>query len=382
MQPRSESDITNLHGAKNSKGIDLDYMFSTEHLIDSLAATCPQLKVHASLDDLYDKPSLLQPLNLLSLGQINGLEQFAILNNTQTTILQDPSTLRTTLLAAMEDRAPKPPAKRHWPLRVNLGNSLFNWPTLEQGESLRREMGSLLRTRDDIRLLAGSALYNLAHRFDLPQLLCLDRGFTGAGTLMNFTGIHLRTEKDAQGFPEYETQVEYFMEYLRNQSSTRSSPSAEPSPPDEANIAARASSPSQPRHGKTIVYLATGLRAADADVQQFRTRAAEYEATVVLKRDLFDGPELAMLDHMSWDQRALVDYEMMLRVGHMIGVVESSFAWSIALKRAAIYGGRSGYKAFTAQPESDVTLIMWHDRLSTLYGKSDEAVSRYYGTWP
>lgn len=357
MHTRSESDITNLHGAKNSKGVGLDYMFSTEHLVDSLAATCPQLKVHASLDDLFDQPSLLQPLNLLSLGQINGLEQFAVLNDTQTTVLQDPSTLRPTLLEAMEERAPKPPAKRHWPLRVNLGNSLFNWPTLERGESLRREVGSLLRTRDEVRLLAGSALYNLARRFDLAQLLRPEHGFTGAGTLLNLTGVHLRTEKDAQGFPEYETQVGYFMKHLKKQSSGG--------------------------HGKSIVYLATGLRAVDADVQELRARAGEHEATVVVKRDLLEGPELAVLDAMSWDQRALVDYEVMLRVGHVVGVVESSFAWSMALKRAAIYGGRSGYKAFTPHPtDADAPWVMWHDRLSTLYGKSDEAVSRYYGTWP
>lgn len=359
MHPRSESDITNLHGAKSSKGVDLDYMFSTEHLVESLAATCPQLKVHASLDDLYDKPSLLQPLNLLGLGMINDLEQFAILNDTHTTILQDPSTLRPTFLEAMDRRAPKPPAKRHWPLRVNLGASLFNWPTLERGESLRREVGSLLRTRDDIRLLAGSALYNLAHRFDLPQLVRPDCGFTGAGTMMNLTGMHLRTEKDAQGFPEYEIQAAYFLEYLKNQSSSSSS-----------------------SQSKSIVYLATGLRAADADVQDFRARAGEYAATVVLKRDLLEAAELAVLDQLSWDQRALVDYEVMLRVGHMAGVVESSWAWSVALKRAAVYGGRNGYKAFTAQPEGDGQWTMWHDRLSTLYGKSDDAVSRYYGTWP
>lgn len=396
MHPRSESDITNLHGAKNSKGIALDYMFSVDHLVDSLATTCPQLKVHRSLDDLYDKPSLLQPLSILDLAHITENEQPAVLNGTLTTILEDPSLLQPALLAAIEYRKPKPPKKPHWPLRVNLGNSLFVWPTLERGEALRREMGSLLRTRDDIRLLAGSAIYNLARKFDLPHLLRQDSGFSGAGALANFTGIHLRGEKDAQGFPEADIQMEYFLSYLKNRSLRLSSAAAAPSlPGDASNNAADppppSPAPSQPsQQFKSIVYLATGLRAVDADVQHFRTRAAEYDATVVLKRDLFDGAELAVLDHLSWDQRALVDYEIMLRVGHMIGVVESSFAWDIALKRTALYGGKgsgsgseNGHKAFTAQPESgEGELIMWHDRLSTLYGKSDNAVSRYYGTWP
>lgn len=378
-------------------------MFSVDHLVESLATTCPQLKVHRSLDDLYDKPSLLQPLNILDLAHITQNEQPSVLNGTLTTILEDPSLLRPALLAAIEYRKPKPPAKRHWPLRVNLGNSWFVWPTLERGEALRREMGSLLHTRDDIRLLAGSAIYNLARRFDLPQLLRQDSGFTGAGTLANFTGIHLRTEKDAQDFPGADIQMEYFLGYLKNRKERLSSAAAAaaaaaaavPSLPEDAPdnavdpLAPPSPVPNQPRQQvKSIVYLATGLRAVDADVQHFRTRAAEYDATVVLKRDLLDGAELAVLDHLTWDQRALVDYEIMLRVGHMIGVVESNFAWNLALKRTALYGGKgggsdNGHKAFTAQPDSgEGELIMWHDRLSTLYGKSDEAVSRYYGTWP
>lgn len=398
MHPRSESDITNLNGAKTSKGLHLDYMFSTAHLVDSLAANCPQLKVHDSLDDLYDKPSLLQPLSLWNLAQINTGDQWAVINDTQTTILPDPSILRPALLAIMEQKLPAPPAKRHWPLRVHLGNSLFVWPTLEKGEVLRREIGSLLRTRDDIRLLAGSALYNLAHRFDLPQLLRPDAGFTGAGTLANLTGVHLRTEKDAQSVPEYEVQAQYFLHYLKNHFSPSTSTTASPSNPDDPNStdlpasSAPSSSKNQPPQRSNIVYLATGLRASDADVQQFRASAAEYGATVVLKRDLFDAAELSVLDHLTWDQRALVDYEIMLRVGHVLGVVESKFAWDLALKRTALYGGRGGgggggggggeYKAFTAQPNWEGELVMWNDSLSTLFGKSDYAVSAYYGTWP
>lgn len=342
-------------------------MFSTDHLVDSLAASCPQLKVHASLDALYDKPSLLQPLSLGSLAQLNTNDEWAVLNATETTILQDPSTLRPVLLAAMEARLPAPPKKRHWPLRVNLGNSLFVWPTLERGQALRREIGSLLRTRDDIRLLAGSALYSLARKFDLPQLLRLDTGFTGAGTLTNFTGVHLRTEKDAQLFPEYDVQAQYFLSHLKNRSSSS----------DNNNSLQR----------NHIVYLATGLRASDKDVQDFRARAAEHGATVVLKRDLLDDTELAVLDHLSWDQAALVDYEIMLRAGHVLGVVESSFAWAIALKRAALYDGGGGPEALTAQPQDPESsdggeLVMWRDPLSTLFGKADAAVSLYYGTWP
>lgn len=377
MHPRSESDISNLHGAKNSKGISLDYMFDVDHLVASLAASCPQMKVHASLDDLYDKPSLLQPFNVPNLGLANAEESYAILNDTRTSILPDVSAIRPALLTAMEHRLPAPPKKRHWPLRVHLGNSLFVWPTLERGEALRRDLGSLLRTRQDIRQLAGSALYNLAHQFDIPQLLLPERGYTAAGTVVNFTGAHLRTEKDAQAFPDFEIQAGYFLEFLK-----RHSPSLPPGP--SPNDAAGLLPPSAPRlrQRNHVVYLATGLRATDADVKEFRARAAEYDATVVLKHDLFDQDELTVLEHLSWDQRALVDYEIMLRVGHVVGVVESSLAWNIALKRAALYGAGEGYRAFTAHPKGQKGWTMWHDRLSTLYGKSDTAVSRYYGSWP
>ncbi len=54
---------------------------------------------------------------------------------------------------------------------------------------------------------------------------------------------------------------------------------------------------------------------------------------VVTKEDLLEPEELKELAAMSWDQRALVDYEVLLRAGSFGGIDTSSFSWNIALRR-------------------------------------------------
>lgn len=356
MHQRSPSDISNLQGGQSTKGLSVDYMFSKSHLVTSLQKYCPQLQVHDSLDALYDKPSLLKPLTL-SLNQLTGA--WATFDNTPTNIVEHPEELSGDFTTFINRELPI--EKRHYPVRVHLGNTLFAWPTLnETGANFRADFGKLLRVREDIKVLAASALWNLAKR----HALALPKPQTGEG----FVGVHLRTEKDARdaGLPPYKDQVPYFFDFLQNQTS----------PPAPST--------------QTVVFLATGLTARDDDVKRFRARAAELNATVVIKRDLLDEAELSVLNGLSWDQRALLDYEIMLHAGMMLGIVESSFAWDIALRRGLAYGN-GGSEAFVAKPtgaafDSGVflksELVMWKDRWSRMFGRADPAVGVYWSAWP
>lgn len=337
------------------------------------------MKVYTSLDELYDKPSLLEPMSFWSISELS--EETSNLNDTATMIMKEPEKVLYQFMKTLEKRL-SGTEKQHWPLRVNVAPSVFIWPALEGGEKLRREFGQLLQTRDDIRALAGSALYNLAKRFNLPL-----HDFSAAG-VDNFTGIHLRTEKDAENFPGFEDQAHYFLNHLQNHTTTTNT-NTNTNTDDHDHDHSQGG-----HHDPHIVYLATGLTNNHQDVRRFRTRAAEFNTTVVLKQDVLDETEVTMLhSQLTWDQRALVDYEVLLRAGHVLGIVESSFAWNVALRRAAVYG-KHDPSGFVGRPkplekEKDKSkqtdpdkVVMWRDRYSKLFGAAEEAVTLFYGTWP
>ncbi|ROW01572.1 hypothetical protein VSDG_02092 [Cytospora chrysosperma] len=382
---RSPADISNLYGEQQAKGQPLDYMFQSQHLISALNTYCPQMKVHASLDDLYDAPSLLKPLPI-SISMLT--DQFVNIDGELVPVVPDPATVRQKFEALYARELPL--ESRRYPVRVDLQATPFAWPAAADGAAFRRDFGRLLRVREDVRALAASGLYDLARRFGVP--FDPRRGIGPAGnittaaaaaaatdTTPTFLGVHLRTEKDVMyrglGFPDYEAQAFYFLNHLEG-------------------VAA---------DGRDrVVYLATGLLPGDDEVRKFRTRAAELNATVVTKRDVLGPGEVAMLNnHLTWDQRALVDYEIMLRVGFMMGVVESSFAWNLAMRRGNVYGGGGGggvggvgpeyggYVGFAGEKPWDFDtsfdpemVVMWRDRYSTLYGRASRAVAMFNGIWP
>lgn len=385
-------------------------MFQTQHLLTSLAAHCPQMKVHASLDDLYDRPTLLKPLPV-SLDMLTDQSEAATITTTTDTetgidtdiAAPDPAAVRARFEKLYDRELPR--GGRRYPVRVDLQTTPFAWPAAGDdggggggrggggggggSAGFRRDFGRLLRVREDVRVLAASGLYNLAKQFGVPVDprrgvgARADNNATGTGTgtaataTADLLGVHLRTERDVLyrelGFPDYEAQAFYFLNRL------------------EALAA-------DGRH--RVMYLASGLLPGDDDVRKFRGRAAGLNATVVTKRDVLGPDEVTVLNnHLTWDQRALVDYEIMLRVGFMMGVVESSFAWNLAMRRGDVFGGSSGvggvgaeyggYIGFAEEKPWDFSssldpemMIMWRDRRSTLYGRASRAVSMFNGIWP
>lgn len=384
----------------------LSYFFNEAHLLRTLNRHCPQLKIYSSIDDLYDKPSLLKPLpvsipNLAPAQSPPGTASVPL----AAPLLRDPGHLRTHFATYLDTELP--PERRHYPVRVHVEPSIFVWPPATDGEQVRSDLGKLLRTRDDVRALAASALWNLVRRYDLP-MPDLRKGYGPPPVIdsgkpeaaknkevpappSGYIGVHLRTEKDAvdsQVFPHYDDQAEYFLSYL----------SALNPPPPFTGFPARVEQPpALPAKVKQrIIYLATGLPPNHQDVLRFRATAADRNVTVVMKHDLlFDAGERDMLDELTFDQRALVDREVLLRAGMVLGMVESSFAWEIALKRAVSFEDGKGHEpgeGFNPSPGmTDLAsfgtvergrIMMWKDRFSRLYGLVERAGVIYLGTWP
>lgn len=329
---RSDKNIANL--APNTKapvrGLEMDYFFDTDYLNASLSAHCPQLRLHQSLNDLWEVPSLLtaswMDMHELDIPLVN------------TSIIEKPSLVGTQLKTFIDKKSP--PAERKHPVRFNLHVTNWVWPTESDGADFARHFGRILRVRTDARELAAAALFNLHTRFDLQ--LDPRKGLRND----SFVGVHLRTEVDTlnKELPSYEEQAAYYLDYAV-------------------------------RSGNRIAYLATG--ATQANITAFVARARDFNVTVVLKKDILVDPKYTdALDRFSYDQRALVDYEIMLRAGLMTGTSDSPFAWNLALRRRNVYGGGDG------AVETVGEIVQFRDRFSTIFGKGKAGRIMQATIWP
>ena len=288
------------------------------------------MKLYRSMDDLYNVPSVAKGhdinLQAMHVALVNG------------SVINDTSTLSQQIKTYINEVAP--PDKRIYPIRFHLPVTNWAFPTSLESVLFVRNFGRILRIRDDARRLSAVALFNLAKQFKLAidprHELKRD----------SFVGVHLRTEADAGGvFPIYEDQAAYLLEYITS---------------SEVKVA----------------FMATGTE--QKHVAAFAARARDFNVTVVAKKDLLLDEDLRTLNELTWDQRALVDYEIMLRAGLMAGPAESAFAWNLALRRAGAAGTPED------APPTNSSHVAWRDGRSTLFGssKQDRGLPYQETIWP
>ncbi|KFY78763.1 hypothetical protein V499_02116 [Pseudogymnoascus sp. VKM F-103] len=312
----------------------LSYMFSPSHFRDSLALSCPGLILHETLesaiaaggakthDPLPLKPEYLQSKNLPRTG------------------LASPETWRANFTTWLHERLP--PGALPATTIVHLSRTYLAYPIYSDGVNFAHHFGSILKFRDDIRVLATSVLRGLAEGYGYKGEL------TEAVLPDFFFGAHLRTERDAKlGWPggdwvysRYETQA--------------------------ALLLSAASNASLP-----LIYVASG----DQDeVAKLSAEAAAKNMTVTTKFDVLGKEEVERMDKMSWDQQGMVDFLVMTRASVFGGVGHSSFAWNVALGRHVV-GGESG-EGHLKGPQA------LNDKLSQVYGKPGEYPEYPSTLWP
>lgn len=330
---RSEQDITKLIPNPNGpiRGIPLDYFFDKNHLNYSLSTYCPQMKVYSSINDLYNQPNVQQPIKF---GVTDLTESFV-----NASVIEHPEEIPRQLKEFLDKQSP--PDKRKYPVRFHLSATVFRWPTAYDPPEFVRNFGRILRIREDVRRIAASGLFNMQKQFKLK----LD---PRSGIKRDsFVGVHLRTEKDVEGaFADYDTQAAYYLSYVVDSHAP-------------------------------LVYLASG--ATGQDIDSFTARAKDFNVTTVVKKDILDGTDIEVLGKLSWDQRALIDYEIMLRAGLVAGMSESSFSWNLAMRRQNAYGDFGGSEPVTSGKSHN---IMWKDRFSTVFGNSVRGQAMQSTIWP
>lgn len=315
-----------------SNGSHLSYMFDTEHLYHILAKDCPQLR----LVDEDDESLHISPREEALLVNPKKLLPDAIHGH----VLRDPSQFRPALDALIQktiDSSSVQPTEDH-PMRVTLDDGIsFSWPVHYDDEAFRNDWGHLAQPPHHIRKLSARILYKLYRTIGAaPQ----SPSRPSNGT---FLGAHIRTEKDAvvEGWTSFSVQAAHVRDQLL-----------------AANLG--------------VVYVATGT-ASDADrlkafLASVRIPAAAavngsedtMGVQVLQKWDLLEEEDRILMDTLTWDQMALVDLDIMQRANRFVGIWESSWSWTIALKRHA-WSRQDPYDYETHH-------LTFADEYSSLYG--------------
>jgi hypothetical protein len=191
-----------------------------------------------------------------------------------------------------------------------------------------RHFGALVEISSPAQNLALHALQTLSGRFSLPPPPAI--GITKDG----YMGVHLRTEVDAMavGYTSFETQA---FSYINEISST----------------------------ALRTVYAASGN---ETSLELFSQLAAKLDppAQVVTKWDLLSDKDAAVLNDMTWDQQALVDYLILEKSSKFLGVSDSSFSWGLVYARQPF--SEEGLCGKSKELEG---FKQFEDNLSAIYGK-------------
>ncbi|KAK3316188.1 hypothetical protein B0H66DRAFT_284381 [Apodospora peruviana] len=246
------------------------------------------------------------------------------------------------------------------PVRVWQNLAFAQWNRLAHSPEFANSFPRLFRHLPQARRLAASALWSLEKKMPgggrsvvivADNILLVSPESQSQDSIVNslgpdrlasagFFGAHLRVAADAAkaGWPGYEAQAPFYIREAKAQ-----------------NL--------------TSVYLATGS-AENRD--RFRQDAATQGLDTHVKEDLLDEEELAELRKLTWDQQALVDFEVLMHSAMFSGFVRSSYSWALALRRGTLLEAGS--------PEWSKDEHEYRDSLSAIVGRYGSINPE--GLWP
>lgn len=306
---------------------ELDYMFDTNHFINSLTVSCPQMRVYKAASTITDRQHAYGPISL-------GPE--SLVKKIPKTGLPHPQEWRGLFYKWLSQYVSE---DTKGPIIIDLGRSYLQYPTSSDDGAFVHHFGKILKVRPDARSLATMTLLKLTDAYSL-QLHLSDPILKKA-----FLGVYLSTDvdglaKDDQVNARYETQSKlYFAQAAA------------------ANL--------------SLIYAASKF---GDDILNFIKDAGTRNITVTTKLDLLKGKDREqLLNDFTPDQSLLVDYLVMAKASEFAGVGHSSFAWNIALKR----------HQFTTQKEDELDgPQVFGDTLSQIYGPPDGHTEFAACMWP
>lgn len=282
MASRSQEDLSNVWADRAS----FDALFDEEWFLQTMKEACPRMEIYKPEPGKEIAPAL-EGNYLPSSRRMD--ESF---DNTKKAYLGHLDTWLGSKSGFAADKL----------TLVNLERTLWEIDTRDLPNGFRRNFGSLLRVNPSARRLAALVVQTLAFSYGIP-IDPLD-----AIPANSFYGAHLRTEADAAN------------------AGWLNDPNANFSAQTDAYIQQAL------KHDLGLIYAASGDH---KDLGRFKVKAAAHSppVQVVTKFDLLPPSGAAALKEMSWDQQALVDFEVLKRCSLFGGFVKSSFSYNIGMAR-------------------------------------------------
>ncbi|KAG9233661.1 hypothetical protein BJ875DRAFT_511524 [Amylocarpus encephaloides] len=275
--------------------LPFEHLFDLEHFTHSLNTSCPQMKIMPQVNELWKHPSTANPLVLdtsaLSTKFVEG-------------VIGSPWEWHAAFHKHLNETHPRK-FDANKPVLVVLQRPLLQFPLSYDDPHLVANFGKLLKFKTEVRNLAGAVLYAMDEDYELG----IDAEKNGV-RLGQFYGAHLRTTSDAiaAGWTPYEIQATNYLSHAN-------------------------------RTKLNIIYVVSGN---GLDVKTLAETAGNMSITVTSRDMLLSKrgfeKEREDLQAMTWEQRLLVDYEVLLRSAAFGGTHESSLAWNIAMRRHVVIG--------------------------------------------
>jgi GDP-fucose protein O-fucosyltransferase len=290
---RNASGISNIN-TKDMEG--MGYLFDRNTFITRLSRSCPELHLLEQLEDFDSFSNLQKTLTLVP----RSLEDKPL----KRTGLRRPGAWRDSFDKWLAKNQPVVNAESG--VHVKLGGAYYEYPIYHDGVEFAKNFGKILSFQETARYLAGAALWELRNRYELPiysNVLVSEDAYFGS---------HIQVENDAvEALPAHDWPLQRF----------------------EAQ--AKAQVEEIKRTNLTVVYVACGdVVVAERFASLAKSALApSRNMTVVTKNDLFRGKDLKLLESMTFDQQALVDFLVLVKATRFAGIGHSSFAWNVALRR-------------------------------------------------
>ncbi|KAE9368706.1 hypothetical protein N431DRAFT_428469 [Stipitochalara longipes BDJ] len=296
-----------------SNTTELDYMFDTNHFINSIMTSCPQMRVYKAASTIANRQYAYGPISLVPESLAKKVPKTGVRRAEEWRGLF----YKWLLQYVAEDN------KR--PIIVKLGRSYLEYPIYDDDDYFVLHFGKMLKVRQDIRTLATTALRTLSDFYKIPLRL------SEPILKKAFLGVYLSTDdkdlsKADKLLSRYQIQSKL---YLAQASSSNFS----------------------------LVYAASEF---GHDILEFIKDGNLQNVTVTGKLDLLKGQDREhLLDAFTPDQQALIDFLILSKASEFAGVGHSSLAWNIALAR----------HFYTAQKDDELEgPQMYGDALSRIYG--------------
>ena len=326
--------------------MDPSTSFDIEHFMSNWKQVCPRIRAVSPESDAEIVNSTSKALEL----EPQYVKKF---NFTGKYMISDATGWREAFDSWLSNHAPNN-LSAETPVRVHQRQTLSSWNPDKHSPEFVRSFPRLFQHPLVTRRLAVSALWNMEHKMNrtvvadslvlATNVSTVNNLTTGRIVRNGFMGAHLRVAADAvfAKFPGYESQAPFYL--------------------NEAQ-----------RQNLSTIYLATG---SPEHRERFRKDAKDIGMEVYTKEDLLEGDELAYLKSLSWDQQALVDYDVLLHSSRFSGAVRSSFSWLLVSDRATLPEAQYPWNF-----GENVEIKHYHDGLSAISGNWSSNRPPV-GTWP